>query len=406
MNPTIEQYQREFAQFFGASAHEIRRLEQYPGRANGISRAEWAFAFWKGRVGLYALLRALEVGQGDEVILPGYTCVMNVNPIKYVGARPVYVDIEPDTFNIDANLLEEEITSRTKVIIAQHTYGYPCDMDAIMEIAGRHGVCVIEDCCLALGSKYKGRLAGTLGPAGYFSFQWNKPYTTGLGGMVITADKDLAGRIESLQAEEMCCPSACEVFMLSMQLLTYRLLVYPGTTARAQSLFRYLTRKGAVVGSSDTKEFEPARAGDFFKGSSVMQARSGLRQLRKIQDNISHRVSMARFYDELLERKGFKSRNYDKAITEPVMVRYPLRIAEKQEALAQAAKAGIELGSWFECPLHPIETPLASYDYKIGMCPEAERASREVVNLPLHPRANARTVEKTVNFITRFTQAG
>ncbi len=385
MNPIVEQYQREFARFFGA------------GRA---------FAFWKGRVGLYALLRALEVGQGDEVILPGYTCVMNVNPIKYVGAKPVYVDIEPDTFNIDVNLLQEKISSRTKVIIAQHTYGYPCDMDSIIKIANRHGVCVIEDCCLALGSKYKGRLAGTLGLAGYFSFQWNKPYTTGLGGMVITADKDLAGRIESLQAEEMCCPSVREVLMLSMQLLTYRLLVYPGTTALVQSLFRYLTHKGAVVGSSDTSEFEPAKADDFFKGISVMQARSGLRQLKRIEDNISHRVNMARLYDELLENKGWKARNYDKAVMAPVMVRYPLRIKQKQEALTRAAKAGIELGSWFECPLHPIETPLASYDYKIGMCPQAEKAAREVVNLPLHPRANARTAEKTINFITRFTQAG
>jgi len=385
MNLIIEQYQREFARFFGS---------------------ERAFAFWKGRVGLYALLRALDVGEGDEVILPGYTCVMNVNPIKYVGARPVYVDIEPDTFNIDVNLLQDKITRRTKVIIAQHTYGYPCDMDAIMELAGRHGACVIEDCCLALGSKYKGRLAGTLGLAGYFSFQWNKPYTTGLGGMVITNDKELASRVESLQAEEMCSPSAREVALLSMQLLIYRLLIYPRTTAFAQSLFRYLTRKGAVVGSSDTSEFEPAKADDFLKGIGVMQARSGLRQLATIQDNISHRLKMAQLYDELFTHKGWTGRNYNKAVTEPVMVRYPLRIREKQDALAQAAKAGIELGSWFECPLHPIETPLASYNYQIGMCPQAEKAAREVVNLPLHPRANTRTVEKTVNFITRFTQAG
>ena len=385
MNPVIEQYQRAFARFFGA---------------------ERAFAFWKGRVGLYALLRALGVGQGDQVILPGYTCVMNVNPIKYVGATPIYVDIEPETFNIDVNLLRERVTNKTKVIIAQHTYGYPCDMDAIIEIAGHHGVCVIEDCCLALGSKYKGRLAGTLGRAGYFSFQWNKPFTTGLGGMVITSDEGLARGIEELQGKQMCRPSASEVLMLSMQLFIYRLLVYPRTTALAQSLFRYLTRKGAVVGSSSTSEFVSAMANDFFKGSSAMQARSGLKQLRRIEDNISHRINMARLYDELLEARGWKPRKYDRALTEPVMVRYPVRIREKHEVLAQAAKAGIELGSWFECPLHPIETPLASYDYQTGMCPEAEKAARETANLPLHPRVNARTAEKTVDFITRFTQAG
>jgi len=95
---------------------------------------------------MYAILRAIGVGEGDEVILPGYTCVMDVNPIKYLGARPVYVDIEPVTYNMDVSLLEAKITPNTKVIVAQHTYGYPCEMDAIMDIASRHGVTVIEDC--------------------------------------------------------------------------------------------------------------------------------------------------------------------------------------------------------------------------------------------------------------------
>jgi len=384
MNQIIEDYQREFARFFGA---------------------ERAFAFWKGRVALYALLRALDVGEADEVVVPGYTCVMNVNPIKYVGARPIYVDIERNTFNINANLLDAKITNRTKVIIAQHTYGYPCDMDPIMDIARRRGACVIEDCCLAFGSKYKGKMAGTFGRAAYFSFQWNKPYTTGLGGMVITSDKKLAARIDALQADEMRSPSSREVFMLWMELVIYRLFVYPGTTALAQSLFRYLTRKGAVIGSSGAGEFEPHKAEDFFKSASAMQSRAGLRQLRNIEQNIYHRMNIALLYDRLLESKGWKTRTYDKTVMQPVLVRFPVRITEKQKALARASKTGIELGSWFECPLHPIETPLASYDYAAGMCPEAEKAAREVVNLPLHPRASEKTARKSVDFITGFTQA-
>ena len=142
---------------------------------------------------MYAILRALGVSEGDEVILPGYTCVMDVNPIKYLGARPVYVDIEPATYNLDVRLLEKAITPRTKVIIAQHTYGYPCEMDAILSIAGRHGIPVVEDCCLALGSTYKGKLCGTFGLAAYWSFQWNKPFTTGIGGMA-TGERQGLGR--------------------------------------------------------------------------------------------------------------------------------------------------------------------------------------------------------------------
>ena len=385
MKKSVQEYQRQFARFFGI---------------------ERAFAFWKGRVALYALLRALEIGDGDEVILPGYTCVMNVNPIKYVGAKPIYVDIEPETFNINASLLEEKITGKTKAIIAQHTYGYPCQMDAIVNIAKSMGIAVIEDCCLALGSRYKGSMVGTFGLAGYFSSQWNKPYTTGLGGMAITSDTKLAERIESLRADEMCPPSGREVLMLSAQLMIYRLFVYPRTTAFARRLFRYLASKGAAVGSSSASEYQPVKADDFFKGLSRTQARSGLRGLKKIDHNIAHRLSMALRYDQLLADRGFKGRSYDGGIMRPVMVRYPLRIREKAKALEQAAREGIELGSWFECPLHPVETPLASYDYEIGMCPEAEKAAREVVNLPLHPRANEETARKSVDFIAGFTQTG
>jgi len=192
--------------------------------------------------------------------------------------------------------------------------------------------------------------------------------------------------------------------MLWAELVAYRLFIYPKTTALAQAVFRYLTKKGAVVGSSSSCEFQPEMARDFFKAASRVQARSGLRQLKKIEQNIAHRKEMAQLYDELLEQRGWPCRNYDRSTMEPVMVRYPVRIAEKDEALAEAARAGIELGSWFECPLHPIETPLAAYDYEMGMCPEAEKASNEAVNLPLHPRANEATAKESVEFIAHFTR--
>jgi dTDP-4-amino-4,6-dideoxygalactose transaminase len=194
--------------------------------------------------------------------------------------------------------------------------------------------------------------------------------------------------------------------MLWAQLVMYRLFIYPRTTALAQRLFRYLTKKGAVVGSSSSREFQPLMATNFFKGISGVQAGSGLRQLKKIEQNIRHRKELAELYDKLLEQKGWPSRNYSRSTMDPVMVRYPVRIAEKQKALVEAAKAGIELGSWFECPLHPIETPLTAYNYEVGMCPVAEKASNEVVNLPLHPRVDEKTVKRTVEFITSFTAVG
>lgn len=384
MNKVINEYESGFSNWFDSKG---------------------AFSFWKGRVALYAILKALKVRENDEVILPGYTCVMDVNPIKYLGAQPVYVDIEPDTFNINTKLVREKITDNTKVIIAQHTYGYPCDMDTIMSIAEEKNIIVVEDCCLSLGSKYKGKTAGTFGRAAYFSFQWNKPFTTGLGGMVITNDSNLAEKMALLCENEICMPGKTEVLMLAAQLMVYRAFIYPATTALAQNLFRFLTKKGCVVGSSSPAEFKPQLDTDFFKAMSSIQAKSGLRQMKKLTRNIEHRKNMAKLYDNLLTDKGWKTRVYDKNTIDPVMVRYPVRIKEKDKALADAAKAGVELGSWFECPLHPIETPLKAYDYEIGMCPQAEKACREVVNLPTHPRVSEKTVKRTVDFITHYTQA-
>ena len=385
MNMTsTQQYNQKFTEYFNANA---------------------SFTFWKARVALYAVLKSLSVGEGDEVILPGYTCVMDVNPIMYLGAKPIYVDIEPDTFNMNVDILEERITQKTKVIIAQHTYGYVCDMDKILDIANRHNIPVIEDCCLAFGSTYKGRLAGTMGIAAYFSGQWNKPFTTGLGGVAAVFDEDIVANIQKLCDENIIKPSNKEVLMLAAQYAVYKTFIYPRTTALAQNLFRWLTKKGIVVGSSSTAEFEPDMPDGFFKSMSCLQSKWGLGQLSKIENNISHRRKMSTLYDKLLQEKGWQPRQYDSSIQNPVMVRYPVRITEKDKALDMAASVGIELGSWFECPLHPIETPMEKYYYELGMCPEAEKAAKEVVNLPLHPRVSEKVVRKTVDFITQFEQS-
>ncbi len=369
--------------------------------------ADWhaqphGFAFWKGRVALYAILKALGVGKGDEVIIPGYTCVMVVNPVMYLGATPVYVDIDPQTYNTPPDLIEAAITPRTRAIVAQHTYGIPARMPEIMALADRRGIPVIEDCCLALGSRVGGRLCGTYGAAAYWSFQWNKPYTTGVGGLATTSDPALAARIADVCRGERVAPSAREVLMLRAQLLVHSAIVYPRTTAFIQNVFRWLTRKGLVVGSSSKAEFTPVMERGFFKGLSAMQARRGLARLRGIDAAIAHRRRMAALYDGLLRDAGFAAVRRP-AECDPVLVRYPVRVADKCRAIAEAPRHAVELGTWFESPLHPQETELGAYGYKVGMCPAAEQACREVVNLPLHPRAGEGTARRTVAFLKKLS---
>ena len=245
---------------------------------------------------------------------------------------------------------------------------------------------------------------GNFGVAAYYSFQWNKPYTSGLGGMATTSDPDLATKIAAIRDEQTVAPGAFEVAMLGCQLAVYRTLVYPRTTAMAQTIFRWLTKRGAAVGSSSTAEFSPDMPDGFLKRMSNMQARVGLRQLRRLDGAMAHRRRLVQTDDTLLDAIDWPRPKIPDHL-DCVMVRYPVRTADKALALATAAKHFVELGSWFECPLHPIETPLEAYGYHPGMCPEAERASREVVNLPVHPRANVATARRTVKFISRIGPA-
>ncbi|MBP3925440.1 DegT/DnrJ/EryC1/StrS family aminotransferase [bacterium] len=153
-----------------------------------------------GTDALHLALRALNIGAGDEVITVAFTFVATTEAIGIVGAKPVFVDIDKDTFNLDASKLEAAITPKTKAIIPVHLYGQPCDMDAIMDVAKRHNLHVIEDCCQAIGAKYKGQMVGTFGDFGCLSFYPTKNLGgMGDGGLIMTNDESLRDRVVALR---------------------------------------------------------------------------------------------------------------------------------------------------------------------------------------------------------------
>jgi dTDP-4-amino-4,6-dideoxygalactose transaminase len=153
-----------------------------------------------GTDALHLALRALRIGPGDEVITTPFTFVATTEAIGIVGATPVFVDVNPDTFNMDAALLEAAITPRTKAILPVHLYGQPCDMDPIMEIARKHGLAVVEDCAQAIGAEYKGVKVGSIGEVGCLSFFPSKNLGCfGDGGMCVSSHDEAAGRIEMLR---------------------------------------------------------------------------------------------------------------------------------------------------------------------------------------------------------------
>jgi perosamine synthetase len=147
-----------------------------------------------GTGALHVALAALGIKRGDEVIVPDITWIASVSPIVYLGAKPVFVDILPDTWCIDPRRIEEAITNKTKAIIVVHLYGNLVEMDDVLEISKKYNIPVIEDSAEALGSEYKGKKAGTIGDFGIFSFHGTKTVTTGEGGMLVTDDDDLFER--------------------------------------------------------------------------------------------------------------------------------------------------------------------------------------------------------------------
>ncbi len=174
-----------------------------------ITRFEEAFAAWcgmphavacsSGTAALHLSLVALGIGPGDEVIVPDFTLIVSANTVILAGARPVLVDVDAKTWCLDPAKIEEKITPRTRAIMAVHMYGHPCDMPAILEIARRHNLAVIEDCAEAHGAEIGGRKVGTFGDAGCFSFYGNKILTTGEGGMVLVHDAALAAKLRLLR---------------------------------------------------------------------------------------------------------------------------------------------------------------------------------------------------------------
>jgi perosamine synthetase len=154
--------------------------------------ARYGVACTNGTVALHLALATLGLEDGDEVIIPTFTMIATANAATYLGAKPVLVDSELNTWNMDLNQLEDAITPRTKAIVLVHTYGHPVDMDVLNEIAARHGIFVLEDAAEAHGALYKGRPVGSLGDAASFSFYGNKIITTGEGGMVTTNRQDVA----------------------------------------------------------------------------------------------------------------------------------------------------------------------------------------------------------------------
>ena len=169
-----------------------KEFSQYLGMSYGITVSN-------GTAALHVALLSLGIGPGDEVVVPAFTMAATWLAVLYVGAKPVFVDCEPATYNIDPKMVEAKITKHTKAVIPVHIYGHPVDMDPVLKIARKHKLWVVEDAAEAHGAEYKGKKCGSLGHINCFSFYGNKIITTGEGGMLVTNDEKLAQKAKKFK---------------------------------------------------------------------------------------------------------------------------------------------------------------------------------------------------------------
>jgi len=339
------------------------------------------FLYWKGRVALYAALKAMGVKEGDEVIIPAFTCVVVPNAIMYLGAVPNYVDISGETYNMDVRLIEKSVSPRTKVIICQNTFGLSSDIQEIIQIAQKHNLFTIEDCTHGFGGYYNGKPNGSYCDAAFYSTQWNKPFSTGIGGFLVINNKTLISKVKSLEHEKIK-PSAAERLMLASLLMFNKLFINRFSYWPLVGLYRFLSKKNLILGSNRGEEItKVAMPENYFKDTSFVQVRAGIKQLKDLEKLNNLRKKNAAAYTGFLKSNN-KTFVKEKFSGNHLFLKYPLLVKDKELFLRYAGKEKVSLGDWFLSPIHPVRKNFELWKINEAFFPCGNTISKKIVNLP------------------------
>lgn len=366
--------------------------------------------FGAGRMALYAILKAMNLAKDDEVILPGYTCVVTSNAIHYAGLKPIYVDVSVHDFNMVPELVEKAITKRSRAILAQHTFGISCDMDALLDISQRFGVPLIEDGAHAIGARWDGKLLGCYGYASFFSTQGTKMFSTERGGYAVTKDKGLAEGIKEIQDKAVY--GSAEVERACLLRWCYRAaLCGRGALNPRLTLLEYLVRKLRIPGAYGTLEYDRQEYQASLEGNKLedyprrlpnLMAYAGLLQLSRLEDDIVHRRKLAAYLEGKLPAFGVEIAQYDHERAEPSWVRFPFVVKDRTGWAESMRRSGITPGFWLDSPIHPKGSDWKKAGYVLGMCPNAEYLSEHILNLPLNRRMSIKHIDKFLRVCYKY----
>lgn len=352
------------------------------------------FLFWKGRVGLYSILRAMDVGPGSEVIIPAFTCVVVSNAVLYLGARPVYVDIDTKTLNTTLDRIKAARTVNTKAVVCQNTFGLSSEVDDISDWAASEQILSVEDCTHGFGGSFKGRPNGSYCDAAFFSSQWNKPISSGIGGFIVARNAESTKGLKQLESQ-LGRPSYSEVLGLRGQVWARRNLLTDGTYWTLLKIYRWLSSKGIITGSSSGGEISgTTMPNDYFKAMSEFQAHTVFQEVARLERYNEERRSAANLYTEFLSAND--KYHVDKALDENHMfLKYPVLVRDRASFMRIAEQEKIELGDWFNSPLHPVQGDLSAWGLNPDYFPNASHVASHIVNLP---------TRSDTDKVTRFLQ--
>ena len=315
--------------------------------------AEHCVAVSSGTAALHVALLAAGVGPGDEVVTVSHTFIATAEAVSYTGATPVFVDIDPETFNIDPARIEAAITERTRAIIPVHLFGQMAEMDPILAVAGRHGLAVVEDAAQAIGATYRGRKAGSMGTVGCLSFYPTKNLgAMGDAGMILTQDIELAEKLSALRVH------------------------------------------------GETRKYFHELVGGNFRMDSIQAAVLTVK-LRHLDAWTARRRAIAARYDEMLAGVSEVITPTVRDCCVSVYNQYVIRVPRRDELKDFLAGRGVATGIYYPLSLHQQEC-FRSWGYRPGDFPESERAAAEVLALPVYPELSDEQVAYVAGAIREF----
>lgn len=321
-----------------------------------------------GTAAIHLALIAYGVKPGHEVIVPANTFSSVAHCVSLVGAIPVFVDVEPDTYNIDPAAAAAAVTPRTRAIMPVHTAGHPADMAPILDLARRRGLLVVEDACQAIGARYRGHAVGTLGDAGCYSFVQNKAMTCGgEGGAVGSYDEAVVRRIFTLANH-----GRGERFHAgNVMPAPYRQVLHDGV-------------------------------GFNYRQSEVLSAIARV-QLRLLPEWLRRRRYLVGLYRELLAAAGLPIQTpAERPWAEHSYVRFEVRVPRRDELRQYLTRQGIGTAVHYPTPLHLDDPYREQFGYREGMLPVAERLAQEILGLPLYPQMTDDDVAYVVGHLAAF----